>query len=150
MSFTLPKSSFDIFNITISSSDVSLICWSENWNAVNISICFPKYLLECMKILSNGILCSIPKANAFHQTVTYRIIWYWETHFIERERIWTLHLWKRNICNSWNSWDIHLISCVYLRNCKASFVFSLIIFLQMSLNFLEIDIWQPAISVHDC
>lgn len=114
MSFSLPKASFNIFNVPITCLHIDLIERGMDILGPYISICFPEGLDSRMEIFAYSVRASIPKSNSFNEFVAESIVWEREGSIEETDQVGKMNGTVRDVVSPSDHWDIKIISCEHL------------------------------------
>ena len=101
-----------------------------------------------MPILCYCIGTSIPKSNAFDQLIAGSIVRNRNNHIERRLKVSKMKMAMKLITNAANHWNLHMISCEYLRRSEDKIVDLVLFFLKMNIDFGKICLVDPRIRIH--
>jgi len=149
VSFSLPKTSLEVLEETLSSLNVDLIERSVDRYSLNFSIGFPEALLSHMKIFADGISTSVPPANPFGESKMQGVIGEWEGDVEHAQEVVAVHRAVKLVVDSGDNWNIKVVSREDLvRLVYKSLSFRQVLRLrQVVFDLAHVDLGHPRIRV---
>lgn len=151
MSFSLPKFSLDVVEVTLTSGDVDLVERNIDGNWFDLPLSLPYSLHSCVAVLTYSVRAGIPETNFPEKLKASSIVRQRKTNVIERGHVGTMYCSVEIVAYSGNYGRLMMIAMedlVWTINEIVS-VIKILFFLQMVLNLTDVDLRCKRVRVHD-
>lgn len=149
MPFRLPKSCLDIIPVALARRKTQLIERNMNWYSFSLSTSFPIGFLGKMIVFSDRILTLVPITYSFDQIKAKSVVWNSKTITDEWKCVCRVCCACHQIKYSVDNRHFHLISGETLDWLVNKCISLIVIVADMVLNFIEVNIRSPTVSIDD-